>query len=204
MINRRKKIHKELLKLADYVSGQNISSINAYQEPGANNITPDVINTLLEIPDQLDIKDSLSKLIDGSFDNVSEKRNVSHTIYRSPSNVEGFESIFKERKKIEIFLKELRSKANINNIICLSIGGSRLGPEFLCEFQSSFAEKKVYFCSSLDLIELKEALSLCKQEDTVVLVSSKSFKTSEILKNFDYVRLWFDENPEIKFSQQVF
>ena len=218
MINRRKKIHKELLKLADYVSGQNISSINAYQEPGANNIktsllnydyskqriTPDVINTLLEIPDQLDIKDSLSKLIDGSFDNVSEKRNVSHTIYRSPSNVEGFESIFKERKKIEIFLKELRSKANINNIICLSIGGSRLGPEFLCEFQSSFAEKKVYFCSSLDLIELKEALSLCKQEDTVVLVSSKSFKTSEILKNFDYVRLWFDENPEIKFSQQVY
>ena len=51
---------------------------------------------------------------------------------------------------------------------------------------------------------MKEALSLCKQEDTIVLVSSKSFKTSEILKNFDYVRLWFDENPEIKFSQQVY
>ena len=176
MIDRRIKIHKELLKLADHVSGKNISSINAHEELSISSIktnllnfdyskqriTPDVINTLLEIPDKLDIKDSLSKLIDGSFKNVSEKRNVSHTIYRSPSNVEGFESIFKERKKIEKFLKELRSKANIKNIICLSIGGSRLGPEFLCEFQSSLVEKKVYFCSSLDLIELKEVLSLCK------------------------------------------
>ena len=96
------------------------------------------------------------------------------------------------------------NKANVKNIICLSIGGSRLGPELLCEFQSSLKEKKVYFCSSLDLIELKEALNLCKQEDTIVVVSSKSFQTSEILKNLDYVRSWFDELPEKKFTQQVY
>ncbi len=218
MINRRKKIYKELLKLADHVVDQNISLINAHEEPSVRNIktnllsydyskqrvTRDVLSSLLDIPDKLDIRDSLSKLIDGSFKNVSEKRNVSHTVYRSSSNVEGFEPILKERKKIEIFLKELRSKANIKNIICLSIGGSRLGPEFLCEFLSSSREKKVYFCSSLDLIELKEALSLCKPEDTIVVVSSKSFQTTEILKNLDYVRSWFDGNPEIKFFQQVY
>ena len=38
MINRRKKIYKKLLKLADYVSGQNISSIYAHEEPSASNI----------------------------------------------------------------------------------------------------------------------------------------------------------------------
>ncbi len=218
MISRRKKIYKDLLKLADHVSDQNISLLNSCEESDARNIktnllnfdyskqriTQEVLNALFEIPDKLNIRNSLSQLIDGSFENVSEKRNVSHTIYRSSLGIEGFESIPKEKEKMEQFLKELRNNANVKNIICLSIGGSRLGPELLCEFQSSLKEKKVYFCSSLDLIELKEALNLCKQEDTIVFVSSKSFQTSEILKNLDYVRSWFDELPEKKFTQQVY
>ena len=65
-------------------------------------------------------------------------------------------------------------------------------------------QKIFIFALVMDLIELKEVLSLCKQKETIVLVSSKSFKTSEILKNFDYVKSWFDENPDIEFSQHLY
>ena len=38
---------------------------------------------LLTIPDQLNLRDHFSMLLDGDFDNPSEKRKVSHTLYRS-------------------------------------------------------------------------------------------------------------------------
>ena len=39
---------------------------------------------LLSIPDQLNLRNEFSRLLEGNFDNPSEKRKVSHTLYRIP------------------------------------------------------------------------------------------------------------------------
>ena len=67
---------------------------------------------LLTIPDQLNLRDQFSKLLDGDFDNTSEKRKVSHTLYRLSEEKKGYERIFSERKKINAFLEKVKSRKN--------------------------------------------------------------------------------------------
>ena len=136
---------------------------------------------LLTVPDQLNLRDHFSKLLDGDFDNPSERRKVSHTLYRLPDETRGYEKIFSERKKISNFLKKVKSKKHIKYLICIGIGGSRLGPELLNQFQSSNKSINIFFCSSYDLLELKDVLERCHQSETIFIASSKSFATSEIL-----------------------
>ena len=60
-----------------------------------------------------------------------------------PSN-EKFELIFTERERIKSFLEQGAKSLNFKNLICLSIGGSRLGPELLNEFQALDASKYLF------------------------------------------------------------
>ena len=64
--------------------------------------------------------------------------------------------------------------------------------------------KNIYFCSSYDLQELKDVLLKCHQSDTIVLASSKSFETAEILKNLDYVKSWFGKQSDTNFSDHLY
>ena len=214
----RKKIHVQLSSLGSELSGMKISDLS-YSDGGIpKNIKTDLINFdyskhrvnhealdfLLDIPDQLEIRDSLDNLFAGNFKNPSESRNVSHTIYRSKSSIENFEVIFSERKKIKQFLNQIKQDKSINSVISISIGGSRLGAELLQEFHSNTDSFKVYFCSSYDLIELRDALKSCAQEDTIVFAVSKSFETTEILKNLDYIKSWFSEIPNVDFRDHLY
>ena len=119
---------------------------------------------LLSIPDQLNLRNEFSTLLEGNFDNPSEKRKVSHTIYRIPREIKGYEQIFSERNKISKFFEKVQSRKNIKNLICIGIGGSRLGPELLNQFQARNESINIFFCSSYDLLELKDTLVECDQK----------------------------------------
>ena len=167
-------------------------------------INNEVIDYLLEIPNLINLKDSLDRLFRGDFYNPSEDRTVSHTLYRDKTPNEKFELIFSEREKISFFLDKKAKSLNFKNLICLSIGGSRLGPELLNEFQALDGPVNIYFCSSYDLLELKDVLRNCTQNETAIFASSKSFETSEILKNLDYVKSWYEEKSDIDFYEHLF
>lgn len=218
MNKKRTKVYEKLSSLGSELSCIKISDLDHSEGDIPKNIKTDLINFdyskqrvnhetldfLLDIPDQLEIRDSLDDLFEGNFKNPSESRNVSHTIYRSKSAIENFEVIFSERKKIKQFLNQIKKDEFVKNIISISIGGSRLGAELLQEFHSNTDSFKVYFCSSYDLIELSDALKFCSQEDTIVFAISKSFETSEILKNLDYIKSWFSEIPNIDFRDHLY
>ena len=84
--------------------------------------------------------------------NPSEDRLVSHTLYRNKTPVENFSLIFTERERIKNFLEQRIIHTNYKNVICLGIGGSRLGPELLSEFQSLDGPVNIFYCSSYDLL----------------------------------------------------
>ena len=94
------------------------------------------LDYLLQIPDLINVKESLTLLLNGDLINPSENTNVSHTFYRDKNLHTNFEIILSERKKIKKFLQEKKTDRSIKNIICLGIGGSRLGPELLHEYQA--------------------------------------------------------------------
>ena len=162
------------------------------------------LDYLTEIPDLINLKESLHLLFSGKVINRSENRAVTHTIYRNKTSEENFEVIFSEREKIKSFLDQNESGYFFKNLICLSIGGSRLGPELLNEFMSLDNRVNIYFCSSYDLEEIKVILRKCQQSDTIVFASSKSFETSEILKNLEHVKTWFSDKPEINFEDHLY
>lgn len=213
----RKKILDKLLFLGMGLENTHLSELHTdrYQDKriiknsllnfdySKQRIDDEVIDYLLKIPDLINLKDSLQALFDGNIINPSEERTASHTIYRDKNASERFKIIFSERERIKSFLEKNILKT-IKNVICLSIGGSRLGPELLSEFQSSDRLINIFFCSSFDLLELSDVLRDCNQSETIIIVSSKSFETSEILKNLNHVKSWFSQNPDIKCSDHLY
>ncbi len=213
----RKKICNELLLLGKSLENTHLSELHTerYQEKrviknsllnfdySKQRIDEKVVDYLLKIPDLINLKDSLNALFDGNIINPSEERTVSHTIYRDKNSSERFKIIFSEREKIKSFLEKNILKT-IKNVICLSIGGSRLGPELLSEFQSLDGPINIFFCSSFDLLELNDVLRDCNQSETIIIVSSKSFETSEILKNLDHAKSWFSQNPDIECNDHLY
>ena len=218
MNKKRIQIHQHLSSLGRKVSGLKSFNPDNHELDESRNIKTELVNFdfskqrinkealdfLLELPDELDLGESLDSLFKGNFQNPSEKRNVSHTLYRSESIENNHKGIFSEKNKIKNFLEKIKQDKNIKNIISISIGGSRLGAELLNEFQSHLGSLNIYFCSSYDLLELKDALSLCNQEETLVFAVSKSFETSEILKNLDYVKTWFSETSALDFRDYLY
>ncbi len=214
----RKNIHKKLSKLGQKIKNIHISDLQDSEDFKYKVIEQDfltfdysnqridrkTLDYLLKIPDLLNLKESLDRLFTGKYTNPSENRAVSHTIYRRQTPVDNFELIFTEREKIKSFLDQKRSGYPFKNIICLSIGGSRLGPELLSEFLSFNGGISLFFCSSFDLEEIKDALKKCQQSETIVFVSSKSFETLEILKNLKYVKSWFSKQPEINIEEHLY
>ncbi len=162
------------------------------------------LDYLLKIPDLINLRESLNLLFAGKVNNLSEDRAVSHTIYRNQTLEDNFELILTERKKIKSFLDQNQRDHTFKNLICLSIGGSRLGPELLNEYMSEDGYVNIHFCSSYELEEIKYALRKCRQSETIVFVSSKSFETSEILKNLEYVKSWYGEEPQINFEDHLY
>ena len=214
----RKQIYNKLSLLGKDIANTHISELQNHKDLKKRVIRTDLldfdyskqrinekaIDYLLEIPNLINLKDSLNRLFRGDVNNPSEERNVSHTIYRDKTSNEKFELIFTERERIKSFLEQRTKSLNFKNLICLSIGGSRLGPELLNEFQALDGPVNIYFCSSYDLLELKDVLRNCTQSETVIFASSKSFETSEILKNLDYVKSWYGEKPDIDFYEHLY
>ncbi len=214
----RKDIHSELLLLGGDIRNIHISDLINLNDSKDNVIESDllvfdyskqrinqkILDYLLQIPDLINLKDSMDSLFNGKFKNPSEGRAVSHTIYRNKTPIEGLELVFNERDKIKSFLNQKYSDQSYKNLICISIGGSRLGPELLNEFQSVSGPINIYFCSSYDLLELRDVLLKCRQSETIVFASSKSFETSEILKNLDYIKSWFSEQTDVNLNDHLY
>ena len=214
----RKDIHRKLLALSKHIKDIHISELHNQNELAGmtvnqelldfdyskQRISDNILDYLFQIPDQINLRESLKALFDGTLKNPSEDRLVSHTLYRNKALPENFQLIITEREKIKNFLKQKSITSKFKNLVCLSIGGSRLGPELLSEFQSSDGLINIFYCSSYDLLELNDVLRNCKQHETLVFASSKSFETSEILKNLDHLKSWFEKNPDINFQDHLY
>ena len=211
-------IQHKLSSLAKEIKDIHISDLHNYRDLEDRIIRSDLIDFdyskqklndkvleyLLQIPDEINLKESLKDLFEGVYKNPSEKRLVSHTLYRNETPKDYFELIFSERERIKSFLENNKTNLNIKDLICIGIGGSRLGPELLNEFQSSYGSARVHFCSSYDLLELDDILKNVKQRETIIFVSSKSFETSEILKNLEYVKSWYKRITNLDFKDHLY
>jgi glucose-6-phosphate isomerase len=179
-----------------------------YVDYSKNRITEETLNLLLELANEVDLKDAISKYFEGDIINETEGRAVLHTALRAPKTAEVFvdgenviPEIYSVKEKIKDFtnkivnaeLKGYTGKA-FTDVVNIGIGGSDLGPAMVVDSLSYYKNHlTTHFVSNVDGDHVNEVIKNLNPETTLFVIVSKTFTTQETLSNATTIRKWFLE-----------
>ena len=171
-----------------------------------NIITDETKKYLLELANEVDLKDAIIKYFKGDLINQTENRAVLHTALRAPSNanimVDGMNvmpEIVAVKNKIKNFTEQIISGEQkgftnlpFTDIVNIGIGGSDLGPAMVVEALQFYKNHlNVHFVSNIDGDHVNEVIKKLNPETTLFVIVSKTFTTQETLSNSETIREWF-------------
>lgn len=171
-----------------------------------NNITQETVDLLLELADEVGLKDAIKKQFLGEAINKTENRAVLHTALRMPQNSEVFvenknviPEIVQVKNKIKQFSNEIISGERkgftgkpFTDVVNIGIGGSDLGPAMVVEALKFYKNHlNLHFVSNVDGDHVNEIIKNLNPETTLFLIVSKTFTTQETLSNSETIRNWF-------------
>jgi glucose-6-phosphate isomerase len=172
-----------------------------------NRIYEETIDLLIEIADELNLKEAIESMFTGEKINLTERRAVLHVALRNRDNdpiyVEGKDvmpDINKVLDKMKLFSSRVIDGSwkgftdkRITDIVNIGIGGSALGPLMVSEALKPYhiPHLKMHFVSNVDGSQISETLSALNPETTLFLISSKTFTTQETMTNAHSARDWF-------------
>lgn len=164
------------------------------------------LDLLLALAEDLQLEKHRQALFAGEKINQSEGQPALHSALRDfspePLLVDG-KDIKKEIQAVLLHLEQFAeilntsyrsgaSNKSIQDIICLGIGGSELGPALVCEALKDYktTHLKMHFVSNVDGKTISEVLNALNPETTFCIISSKTFTTPETLQNAKIVKDW--------------
>ncbi len=127
--------------------------------------------------EKLKLLSKIDDLFNGKKVNSTEGRAAWHTKIRDE-----YPSTTSDQKYIELFNSS-------NNIINIGIGGSFEGPKLLIEAEGNTKKNHIFITGS-DYQEFKEKTKLLDPNETIFIVSSKSFKTEETIATLKSAINW--------------
>lgn len=171
-----------------------------------NRITEDTISILLELADEVNLKDAVEKYFSGAAINQTENRAVLHTALRAKESdsvlVDGKDvipEVYKVKEHIKTFTDAVISGDKkgftgkpFTDIVNIGIGGSDLGPAMVVEALKFYKNHlRTHFVSNVDGDHVREVLKELNPETTLFMVVSKTFTTQETLSNATTIKKWF-------------
>ncbi|WP_299272781.1 glucose-6-phosphate isomerase [uncultured Psychroserpens sp.] len=189
-------------------SNMTVSWEDFYVDYSKQRISKETVELLLELAEEVGLKDAIDKYFGGDVINQTEGREVLHTALRASENdevvVNGtnvMPEIFQVKNKIKDFSNrvingELRSYTNkpFTDIVNIGIGGSDLGPAMVVDSLSFYKNHlKTHFVSNVDGDHVNEVIKNLDPETTLFVIVSKTFTTQETLSNANTIRKWFLE-----------
>ncbi len=171
-----------------------------------NIINQETVDTLLELANEVKLKEAISKYFAGDVINQTENRAVLHTALRAKENavihVDGknvIPEIFEVKNKIKGFTNAIVNGErkgftgkNFTDVVNIGIGGSDLGPAMAVEALQFYKNQlNVYFVSNVDGDHVQEIIKKLNPETTLFVIVSKTFTTQETLSNSETIRNWF-------------
>ncbi|HEX2371884.1 MAG TPA: glucose-6-phosphate isomerase [Solirubrobacterales bacterium] len=200
--------HLRHLFAADPTRGERLTAEGAglYLDYSKNRITDETIDLLVGLADQSGLAERRDAMFRGEHINVSEDRAVLHVALRMPRDrsliVDG-EDVVKQVHEVldrmASFAESLRSgewKGHsgkpIRNVINIGIGGSALGPSMANEALKRFSKRDmtIRIVSNVDATDFVEATRDLSPEETLFIISSKTFTTLETMTNARTARDW--------------
>ena len=166
-----------------------------------------VMNAFIALFKKIDLNGKIDAMFKGDRINQTENRSVLHTALRRPSiETEVDRGVHDVLSRIEKFSNEIRSGKHLGysgkrltSVICIGIGGSYLGPEFVFEAlrsdrrpgaEARSADRTTRFLANVDPVDVGRALEGLDPETTLVIIISKTFTTAETMLNAVTVRDW--------------
>ena len=177
-----------------------------YVDFSKNRITKETLNLLVELAEELGLKDAISRYFEGDIINKTEGRAVLHTALRAPKNakvsVDGenvIPGVYAVKEKIKTFTEAVTNGSHkgftgkaITDIVNIGIGGSDLGPAMVVDSLQFYKNHlHTHFVSNVDGDHYQEVVKNLNPETTLFVIVSKTFTTQETLSNANSIRDWF-------------
>ncbi len=177
-----------------------------YLDYSKNRITEETIRLLVDLAAESGVPQHRDAMFRGEHINVSEDRAVLHVALRMPASaslvVDGTDVV----REVHDVLDRMTDFANrvrsgqwtghtgkrIRNVVNIGIGGSDLGPVMAYEALRHYSARDLTFrfVSNVDSTDFVEATRDLQADETLFIVSSKTFGTLETLTNATSARDW--------------
>ncbi|MGH3258171.1 MAG: glucose-6-phosphate isomerase [Streptosporangiaceae bacterium] len=200
--------HLRELFAADPGRGERMTAeaVGLYLDYSKNCVTDETMRLLVELAAECGVPEHRDAMFRGDHINVSEDRAVLHVALRMPGTtsliVDGVNVVREVHQVLERmvdFALRVRSGVwegytgkRIRNVINIGIGGSDLGPVMAYEALRHYCTRDITFrfVSNVDSTDFVEATRDLNADETLFIISSKTFGTLETLTNATSARDW--------------
>lgn len=188
-------------------SKYSLSTAGIYLDYSKNRVTQEVLDNLFSLAQERDLSKKIAAMFGGEKINHTEDRAVLHTALRNfsdnPVMCDGEDVMPQVREtltKIKAFTESIHTGKHtgftgkpIKKVVAIGIGGSFLGPKIVTEALKPYKHKEleVVFVANVDGCHIADVVAECDAEETLFVMSSKSFGTQETKQNTLSAKEWF-------------
>ena len=180
--------------------------IGLFLDYSKNRITGQTLKLLIQLANQAGLKNRIEAMFSGEKINVTEGRAVLHVALRAPKGskimIDG-KNVVPQVHEVLDRMTDLSNRVRsgqwkgqtgkrIRNIVNIGIGGSDLGPVMAYEALRYYSDRSMTFrfVSNIDGIDFAEAVRDLNPEETMFIISSKTFTTMETMTNAQTAKDW--------------
>ncbi|MGA8656465.1 MAG: glucose-6-phosphate isomerase [Chthoniobacterales bacterium] len=203
-----KDIHLRQLFSSDAKRGERfaVEEAGLYLDYSKNRVTDETLRLLLGLAAACELRQRIDAMFRGEKINLTENRAVLHVALRSPPDqsiiFDGEDVVPKVHAVLDRmagFADRVRSGAwkgysekPVRNVVNIGIGGSDLGPVMAYEALRHYSRRDLTFrfVSNVDGTDFVEATHDLAPDETLFIVSSKTFTTLETMTNARTAREW--------------
>ncbi|MFZ1854757.1 MAG: glucose-6-phosphate isomerase [Candidatus Nanopelagicales bacterium] len=182
------------------------TALGLHMDYSKQRVDQETLHLLLALAEQRGVRERAQEMFDGLHINVTEDRAVLHTALRDPRSVsltvDGQDVVADVNDvldKMAAFADKVRTGEwkghtgkRIKTVINVGIGGSDLGPVMAHEALRYYSQRDMDFVyvSNVDGTDFAEAVEGLSADETLFIISSKTFTTQETMTNAHSARRW--------------
>jgi len=201
-------LHMRQLFKDDPKRGERLTAeaVDLYLDYSKNRITGETLRLLLTLAEECNLREHIHAMFCGQKINVTEKRAVLHVALRAPKSqrimmdgVDVVPEVHTVLSRMAAFSDQVRNGQwrghtgkPLCNVINIGLGGSDLGPVMAYEALRHYSQRELRFrfVSNIDGTDFAEATRDLNPEETLFIISSKTFTTLETMTNAQAARAW--------------
>jgi glucose-6-phosphate isomerase len=201
-------VHLRTLFADDPSRGERLTAeaLGLFLDYSKNRITGETLALLIRLAKECKLSDWTEAMFRGEKINITENRAVLHVALRMPRGtsiiVDGknvVDEVHEVLDRMSDFSNRVRdgqwlghTGKRIRNVVNIGIGGSDLGPVMAYEALRHYIKRDLNFrfVSNVDGTDFAEATRDLNPEETLFIVSSKTFTTLETMTNAQTAKSW--------------